>query len=276
MSLINDISKRIKKNQSKKKYEKHKATLKDSMSAIINDTTPFVITEAYKSMRTNIMFSVAGDENECKRIIVTSAVPGDGKTTTCLNTAITFAQTGARVIIIDCDLRKPRIHKYLGLDRKNGLSGVLSGFIKVEEAINKQVRGTLDCITSGPLPPNPAELLASERMGALLDKLSAEYDYIFLDTPPVTVVTDACTMSKFVSGVVLVVRHNYTQHQGVADAVEKLNFADAKILGFAMNDSQTAAGAAYGGGYKYRYSYRYKYKYRYEYQYGDKKKTEDE
>lgn len=275
MSVFNKLSKKIKKTKSKKKYEKHKATIQDSMQAILNDKTPFVITEAYKSTRTNIMFSVSGDKNGCKRIIVTSATPGDGKTTTCLNTAITFAQTGARVIIIDCDLRKPRIHKYLGLDKKNGLSSVLSGFITIDEAVNKNVRGTLDCITSGPIPPNPAELLSSEMMQELLDKLSEQYDYIFLDTPPVTVVTDACTMSKFVSGVVLVVRQNYTQHQGVADAVEALKFANAKILGFILNDSQTAVGGygTYKAGYKYKYNY--KYKYRYEYQYGDKVQKDD-
>lgn len=274
MSLFNGISKRIKKTKIKKRNEKHKATIKDSMEAILHDKTPFVITEAYKSARTNIMFSVSGDKNECKRIIVTSATPGDGKTTTCLNTAITFAQTGARVIIIDCDLRKPRIHKYLGLDKKNGLSSLLSGFITIDEAVNKNVRGTLDCITSGPIPPNPAELLSSDMMKELLDKLSAQYDYIFLDTPPVTVVTDACTMSKFVSGVVLVVRQNYTQHQGVADAVEALKFADAKILGFILNDAQTAVGGY--GAYKSGYKYSYKYKYRYEYQYGDKRSSDEQ
>lgn len=273
MSILNGITKSIKKTKSKKRYEKHKATIKDSMEAILHDTTPFVITEAYKSARTNIMFSVSGDKNECKRIIITSATPGDGKTTTCLNTAITFAQTGARVIIIDCDLRKPRIHKYLGLDKKNGLSSLLSGFITVEQAINKSVRGTLDCITSGPIPPNPAELLSSDMMQNLLDGLSAEYDYIFLDTPPVTVVTDACTMSKFVSGVVLVVRQNYTQHQGVYDAVNALKFAEAKILGLIINDSQTA-GSGYGS-YKSGYKYSYRYRYKYEYQYGDKKPSDD-
>lgn len=274
MSVFNTLSKKIKRKQSKKKYEKHKSTLQDSMQAILHDTTPFVITEAYKSSRTNIMFAVSGDKTECKRIIVTSATPGDGKTTTCLNMAITFAQTGARVIVVDCDMRKPRIHKYLGLDKKNGLSNLLSGFITLDKAVNKNVRGTLDCIVSGPIPPNPAELLSSEMMQNLLDELSKQYDYIFLDTPPVTVVTDACSMSKFVSGVVLVVRQNYTHHQGVADAVESLKFADAKILGFIINDSQSVGGA-YGGKGNYKYSYKYKYKYQYEYQYGDNKQNED-
>lgn len=258
MSFIQDISKKFKKKKTSVD------SLKSSMEAILNDKTPFVITEAYKSARTNIMFSVSGDKNECKRIIITSAAPGDGKTTTCINMAITFAQTGARVLIIDCDLRKPRVHKYLGLKKNNGLSNVLSGFISVDKAICKNVRGTLDCMTSGQLPPNPAELLASDMMKNLLDELSDKYDYIFLDTPPVTVVTDACTMSHFVSGIVLVVRENYTQHPAVASAIDQLKFADAKILGFILNDSQNLGG--YG---TYKSSYQYKYKYSYQYRYGD-------
>ena len=274
------------------KQEWREVTLKRNQMAIINDKTSFVITEAYKTARTNIIFSVSGStEDECKVIALTSASPGEGKTTSCLNLAITFAQTGARVLIIDGDLRKPRIHQYLGVSKSNGLSTVLSKQKTYEEVVFRNIRKGLDCIAAGSIPPNPAELLASAAMSDLLSQLRREYDYIFIDTPPVTVVTDAVALSTLVSGVLLVVRVGLTSHENIEHSITLLKIAKAKILGFFVNDTDPASlkygsyrriyggiygryGYRYGGryGYRYggRYGYRYGGKYGYGYRYGNR------
>ncbi len=254
-------------------------------STLLNEKTSFTVTEAYKAARTNILF-VLGASKGCKKIIVTSANPGEGKTTTAINLAIAFAQTDAKVLIIDADLRKPRMYRHFKLERKDGLSDILCDMIDFESAIHHIDEYGIDCITSGQIPPNPTELLSSEAMGNLLDKLSEMYDYIFIDTPPITVVTEAAVMTKFVNGVIMVVRQNYTIHESLAKARANLLFADAKILGYILNDISAAHygyGRYYNRGYSsysfdydYGYSddsYNYKYGYsnRYAYRYGRKK-----
>ncbi len=239
---------------------------------IIDDTAPFVIKEAYKTARTNIIFSVSGmAKTGCKMIAVTSANPGEGKTTTSFNLALTFAQTGAKVLIIDCDLRKPRLHRSVKVKKNVGISTILSKQSTIEEATHKDVRPGLDFIASGEIPPNPAELLASEAMHELLAELAQKYDYIFFDTPPVTVVTDASALSTFADGVIVVVRQNYTDHESLTMALNLLNIASAKILGFFVNDVVSKRGGYHYGRYRYKYGYRYAYKYgyKYDYRYGD-------
>ena len=242
---------------------------------ILNEKTSFSISEAYKSARTNIIFALANSEG-CKKIIFTSAEPGEGKTTTVLNLCITFAQMDAKVLLMDCDLRKPRIHRYLGIEKSNGLSDVLAGLITPEEAIKHHQEYNLDCITAGQIPPNPVELLSSDAMDELLDHFSKQYDYIFIDSPPVTVVTDAASMAKKVDGYIILVRHNYSIHELLDKTRQTLNFAEAKILGYIINDIKAMPGigysryGVYGTRYKYRYRYRYGYKYghKYGYNYG--------
>lgn len=240
-------------------------------SYILNDKTSFSITEAYKSARTNIVFALAGIEG-CKKIIFTSAEPGEGKTTTVLNLCITFAQMDAKVLLVDCDLRKPRVHRYLGIEKTTGLSDVLAGLIPIDEAIKHHDDYNLDCITAGQIPPNPIELLSSDAMGQLLDTLSEKYDYIFIDSPPVTVVTDAASMAKKVDGYIILVRHNYSIHELLEKTRQSLNFAEAKILGYVINDIKAMPGIGYSryGVYGTRYKYRYRYRYRYGYRYGSK------
>ncbi len=205
---------------------------------VLSDNTPFSVKESYKMMRTNIIFSVSGrNESGCKLIALTSANAGEGKTTTTVNLAIAFAQTGSKVLAIDCDMRKPRLHRYLKAKRVPGLSTLISKQATIDEVINKDVRPGLDVITAGEIPPNPAELLSSDRMKEIIDELSKNYDYIFFDTPPVTVVTDAAALSQFVDGIIVVVRQNYTNHESVASAVKTLDIAKAKVLGFIVNDA---------------------------------------
>ena len=145
--------------------------------------------------------------------------------------------------------------------------------MKFEDAAFKDIRTGMDLLTSGSIPPNPAELLSSLAMGDLIETLKRKYDYIFIDTPPVTVVTDAAALSKYVDGLVMIVREGYTNHESIEHAINLLNIAEAKVLGFFVNDVEAAGGGysgyrskgygGYGKGYKYNYRYNYKYNYRY-------------
>lgn len=218
----------------------------------------FFIKEAYKTARTNIMFSTKS-KDDSKKVLLSSPEPGEGKSTTCISLAISFCQMNAKVLLIDADLRKPTVHKKLKLRNDVGLSTVLSNFNEVGEVIKKTEHG-FECITAGPIPPNPAELLSSEDFDELLKNLGKEYDYIFIDSPPINLVSDACIISKFVTGTILVVRDNYTRFPSVDRAIKSLEFVDAKILGLILNDVNDIADEN---------SYKYKYK-RYGYGYGYK------
>ncbi len=254
MKLVGDF------NIRKANHRSEASTIR-RVSTVINDKSTFLVREAYNSARTNIIYSLTQQEEGGKKILITSASPHEGKTTTCLNLAITFAQTEAKVLIIDADLRKPRINRHLSIDRQNGLSDYLCGLISLDEAIKKCPNHNLDCITSGQIPPNPTELLSSSKMGELLTELAKRYDYIFLDSPPITVVSEAMVMSKYVSGVILVVRQNSTIHESIKRAKTILDMANVKLLGFILNDVNPSR-YGYGSGYG-RYSYRRSYGYSY-------------
>ncbi len=228
---------------------------------ILNTDTKFVITEAYKSARTNIMFALSTSPS--KVVTITSANPAEAKTTTAVNLAITFAMTGAKVLIIDGDMRKPFVHKlFERLDRKIGLSSVLGGMCTVAEAIRSNVRDNLDIIPAGPTPPNPAELLGSDNMKKLIDVLSGHYDYIFIDMPPVNIVSDALLLTPVTAGMIFVIRDNVTRHGDVQRALSQIELAQGKVLGFI----KTACRAKSSSGY-YRKSYKYGYKHGYNYGY---------
>lgn len=228
---------------------------------IISNNTPFDIIESYKALRTNIMFSL-NKEKGCKKVVITSATSGEGKTTSCINVAKTFAQTGVRVLVVDADLRAPRIHKYLNLTNEKGLSNILAGFDKVDDCIMKTSEPNLDCIIAGAIPPNPVELISSDAMKEFLSEVEQKYDYVFFDTPPLNIVTEAVILSKLVTGTILITRQKYTMYKMVERAINSLNFADAKILGFILNDavedsglygSYRAGGRKHGRYYKYAY-----------------------
>lgn len=214
----------------------------------LNKNTPFSVREAYKITRTNLMFSTP--EEGCKVIAVTSAFPGEGKTTTCTNMALSFGEMGKRVLLIDCDLRKAQIHNIFGLDNQLGASNVLAGFAQVTEAIRILHDHQIHVITSGNVPPNPAELLASEKMHRVLEELKTAYDYIFIDTPPVNLVTDAVALSHSISGMVLVTRQGKSTHRDISQALDKLNFAKVKVLGMIMT-GEKHKGGSYGKYGKY-------------------------
>lgn len=245
--------------KSKARYKKESTINKEhEKDMILTDTSSFHVKEAYKAARTNAMFSLTG--KGCKKIIITSSFPGEGKSTTCLNLAITFAQTGSKVLVIDADLRKPTVHRKLDISNNNGLSHVISGFCELHQDLIKTTHyKNLDVITAGHIPPNPAELLSSETMAQTLSQLEEQYDYIFLDTPPLNVVTDATVLSPIASGTIVVVRQDKTHHRDLQDALGKLEFVNAKVLGIILHDiKETKSG--YGKYTKYGKYSQYGYK----------------
>lgn len=203
--------------------------------------------EAYKTIRTSLFFTLVHNDG-CKKILVTSSISKEGKSTVCINLALTVAQTDAKVLVIDCDLRKPRIHKFFKSKCVPGLSNYLIGRSGLDEIIKSTNIPNLSVMYSGIIPPNPGELLGSLEFKKLLENLSEKYDYIFLDCPPLLEVSDALETSKNTDGMLLVTRHKYTSHKFINQSLKKIEFANVKILGFILNDVPKK---------KNRYYYRY-------------------
>ena len=222
------------------------------------DNQNFSLVESYKSLRTNILFSLPSNESGCRKVLFSSSKPGEGKTTTCVNTAITLAQTNLRVLLIDADLRKPTIHRYFGFESRVGLTNALLGMSKFDDCIQSVPEiPTLHVITSGVLPPNPSELLSSRSMTYMLEKLSESFDFIIIDSPPINVVTDALAISKLADGVVVVVSHNISRYPDINQTVASLKFAGANILGIVLNRVPKTK-SKYGKNSDYSYKYKYK------------------
>lgn len=238
----------------KRKFYKKSAD-EASVARILNESTDFDTVETLKSICTNIMFSIPKSD-EGKVIVITSSSSGEGKTTTCTNLSITFAQTGAKVLLIDCDLRKARVHRYLQLDRADGVTNVLCGFSNLDKAIKKNVRPNLDVLTGGDVPPNPAELFESEAFREMIMELKKRYDYIIVDTPPLAVVTDAAIVMKYSTGVVVVVHRDVTTYDMLDITIGTIRKAEAKLLGAIMLGVE-GKGKRYGykRGNKYGYGY---------------------
>lgn len=221
---------------------------------VVKQEKNFMINEAYNSLRTNLRFTIR--KEGCKKIIICSPLPDDGKSTTSTNLAVTIAQTGAKVLLMDCDLRKGMLHKFFKLKSSPGISDALSGTVGEKDIIQYTSYENLDVVAMGELPPNPTELLGSLQMDELIKKLEKNYDYIIIDSPPVNVVSDSLSLVKLVDGVVIVVREGITTHPNVMAAVNKYKFIGANILGFVINgtnifqNSQTKS--------KYYYYSRYK------------------
>lgn len=190
--------------------------------------------EAYRVLRTSVLLSAAG--RPPKTILVTSGQPGEGKTTTVVNTAISLAQMGASVLIIDCDLRRPATHKVLGVDHGHGLSTYLSRDVALDDLIRKLPIANLSLLPCGPVPPNPAELIISEKMKDLLSDLTGRYDHILIDSPPLINVTDPVILSTLVDGVILVVHGGKSTREIVRRARQELSTVGAKIFGVVLNN----------------------------------------
>ncbi|MGV8983453.1 CpsD/CapB family tyrosine-protein kinase [Clostridium sp.] len=210
-------------NHKKEKYKGKKSEKENLNSEIM------IHNEAYKTLRTNIQFSK--DNTEIKTLVVTSSSQNEGKSTTVFNLGNAFVECGKKVLIIDCDLRKPTLHKMYNVSSDKGLSNLLIGQVEVSEVLNKNLITGVDFIPCGSIPPNPSELLNSKHMELYLSEFRKDYDYIILDTPPICIVTDAQILAGKCDGTLLVVASGQVDKREFIEAKSLLDKVGANILG---------------------------------------------
>jgi capsular exopolysaccharide synthesis family protein len=209
-------------------------------------------TEAFRQLRTNLQF--LNVDRAPRSLVISSSIPEEGKTTTATNLAITMAQSGLRVLLVEGDLRRPRLAYYLGLEGSVGLTNVLVGSVSLDDATQRWGNGQLHVLASGPTPPNPSELLGSQGMADLIRGLEKSYDYVLIDAPPLLPVTDAAVMAAATGGVIVIVRHGHTKQKQLAHAVTALQSVDATVFGIVLTMVPTKGPDAYYYGYNYRYN----------------------
>lgn len=245
----------MKKNNNKD----NRANLLYKKTMLLSDRSAFSVKEAYKTLRTNVMFSLPGKDSKC--IGVVSPERGDGKSSVSINLAISFAQINKKVIIVDCDLRLPTIASKLGIEAKPGLSNFLSGNQDSEQPlIRRSSEYGIDIMTAGDIPPDPTALITSRQMDAFIELLKKYYDYIILDFPPATIVSDAASVSRIVDGYLIVIRHNSSEFSKINETLRQMDFADAKILGFVYNGKDEQKKYYKNGKYSKYYYNNYYYK----------------
>lgn len=216
---------------------------------VLDDNTDMRIVEAYKELLFNIQFTLPGAR--CRSILLTSANAMDGKTTTAVNLSISLARTGARVLLIDGDMRKPRAHVLLKLRNNVGLSDVICGSKELGECVFETGVSNLFFIPSGALPPNPTELLNTREMEKIIGYFRERMDYIIFDTPPLNVVSDALSLVNKVDGTILITKRSKTRYDEISKALRKLDLAGAKVLGTVLNDDNLKNTQKYGYSYHY-------------------------
>lgn len=208
------------------------------------------IAEAYRILRTNIRYS--NIDRKLKTIVLTSTGPMEGKTTTAVNLAATFANMGSRVLLIDSDLRKPKVHEFFLLTNKKGLTNLIASHRDYKEYVVTCDIPNLDLLTSGIIPPNPSEILSSNSMKQFIQKVSEEYDIVFIDAPPVGIVTDAAIISTYVDGTILVANSGHVEIGAIKQTKGLLEQVNANIVGVVLNKLEKSDG-------ENRYGYQYYY-----------------
>lgn len=211
------------------------------------------ISESFRSLRTALYFGTP--DRSKKKVLITSPSPGDGKSTSASNLAIVLAQAGQRTLLIDADMRRPTQHKVFSLDNETGLSDAIIGKVQAQEVLHRTSVDGLSVLTSGPIPPNPSELLNSAAFMELIDRLAAQYDQIIIDSPPVLAVTDARILGALCDITILVLRAEKSTRKGSEHAVERLQNVGARILGAVVNDVPRGHGSAYYAGYEQYHGY---------------------
>ena len=191
------------------------------------------VAEQFRSLRTNIEFSFVG--YEIKSIVVTSSLPGEGKSTIVSNLAVTMASSGKRVVIVDCDLRKPTIHKMFSMSNSKGLTNILVQNREIEESVITTNIPNLYVIPSGPLPPNPSELLGGKNMKEILNELTNSFDMVLIDTPPILYLSDAQILSALSEGIIIVTAYGKSEKNVLLSAKDKIEKVGGKILGVVIN-----------------------------------------
>ena len=234
----------------------------DSGKMLLSSKSPFTVQEAYKTLRTNVNFSLPG--SGCKCIGIVSAARGDGKSSIAINLSISLGQINKKVVLIDCDMRLPTVAAKIGVNSTPGLSNYLSG--DCEEIPTMFIEDkNIDIIPSGNIPPDSTTLLSSKGMSDMVEELKKRYDYIVFDFPPINIVSDAVILSGQIDGYLLVVRNNASEYQMIGETIRQMRFADAKIIGFVYNgkgaEKKYYKRGKYGkyGKYKY-YNSNYYYK----------------
>lgn len=236
-----------------KRYQK---PVTKQLLSVSDQNAPFSYVEAYKMLCTNFEFITTAQD--CKNIMVTSTLANEGKTNVSINLARSLAGYGKRVCLVECDLRRPTAHKLVFLSRNTeGLTNVLKGETELSKVIRKVDNTTMDVLLAGVTPPNPSELLASEKMKAIIEALEKEYDYIIYDTPPVLLVADAATLGKYMDGAIFVVKHNKTEKNLVLKAKKNLDSAGVRVLGavYSMYNEKSAGSYSNYSSYNYYYYY---------------------
>ena len=221
---------------------------------ILCSAMPFAAQEAYKRLRTNILFSFSAEDNdsECHVIGITSPDPANGKSTVAINLSYVLAEAGSRVVLIDGDMRKPALHEKLELNQTPGLSNLVSG-VNPGQVAQRFTDNDVSfmVVTAGDIPPNPSELLQSDKMKALLEGLRTKTNFIIIDLPPVSAVTDAQAISKLADGMILVLRSGHCDADMVAATLRQFELSKAKVLGFVLNGAELVRSKKSGYGYGY-------------------------
>lgn len=233
---------------------------------LLGDDLNFAAHEAYRLLRTNIMFSFTG-EKACRVIGLVSSIKGEGKTTTAINLSYVLAENGEKVCLLEGDMRMPQLAKRLDLKAKHGLSEVLTRQTAIDDAIveKKFSKVSFNVIVSGTIPPNPSELLSSQAATDMFEALSEKFDYIIIDLPPIDVVSDAIVLSNNMDGVIMVVSEGYVSKKLVDAANRQLSLANIKVIGFVRTFVSSSGFNSYKSRYKSgKYGY-YKYGYGYGY-----------
>lgn len=245
---------RFKRTFNRKSHNESAQAFQEQRQIVCGHKLSFAAEEAYTLLRTNLVFSMS-DESKCKIIGVISALKGEGKSTTSLNLCYSLAKAAKKVIFVEADMRMPVAAKLFRTSRHVGLSNVLAGIIDLQEAIFRPANaGELFILPAGEIPPNPSELLSSEKMKKVISSLSDVFDYIIVDLPPITAVSDGLAVSKLLSGIIVVVRQNYGNIHALADTMRQLDLIQAKVLGFVVTDSDNRKKSykrygKYGSGY---------------------------
>lgn len=235
----------------RKKKEVSNSFKREDAKKKLGSDSAFVVKEAYNSIRTNLLFTQKGEK--CPIFVVTSPTANNGKTINSVNLAISYAQMGKKTLIIDSDMRNPTIHRMFNIPLKDGLSEILAGITDSISVTSTDIEN-LSVLPSGQIPPNPAELLGSDRMNKLLDFVKEHFDCVFIDSPPVNIVTDATIFASNVTGYILIVKSGVTDREDIKYSVSTLEQVNANILGFILNDVPLKGGKYYS---KYNGKYNY-------------------
>ena len=241
------------------KKSKNTKPVTKSLCSIADPNAPFSYVEAYKMLCTNIEFLQA--TQKCRDIMITSTLANEGKTNISVNLALTLSGYDKSVCLVECDLRRPTIHRYINSNRSSyGLTNVLKGQVELSNVLHKVSGTKMSILLAGSIPPNPSELLASPAMEKLVKELEEKFDYVIYDTPPVFLVTDAAALGKYMDGAIFVIKHDSTDKNIVLQAKKNLEAGGVKILGAIYSTYSSKSSGSYSKYSRYNY-YDYYYSY---------------